>query len=86
MDNTIWMDRELSAIHLNDARLDKRLIKVGSKLANNPGESIQTAVGLWADTKAAYRLFDNTKLCEHAMLKVHQDKTVERLSNTNYKK
>lgn len=82
MDNITWIENELSSIDLNDARLDKRLLKVGSKLINNPSESIQTAIGSWSNTKAAYRLFDNEKLNEAVMLNVHQEKILERLSNS----
>lgn len=83
MNDIAWIKNEFSSIDLNDSRLDKRLLKVSSNLINNPSESIQTAIGSWSDTKAAYRLFDNEKLNEQAILNVHQEKTLERLTKSN---
>ena len=46
---------------------------------DNPSESIHTACNSWADTKAAYRLFNNGKLEEKMLLQTHQAETVKRL-------
>ena len=80
---------------IKDKRLEERLRKVGDKLMKSPGESIQGAMGDWAGAKGAYRLFDNEKLQEEELLKVHQQKNAKAIkgrerevvfSNTRYNK
>ena len=77
--NREWLEKELEGIKIKDKRLEERLRKVGDKLMKSPGESIQGAMGDWAGAKGAYRLFDNEKLQEEELLKVHQQKTQKRL-------
>ncbi len=54
-----WVKEELADIDLGDLRLNKRVKKVVSALGSRPNMSIPAACGGWAETKAAYRFFDN---------------------------
>ena len=46
------------------------------------GETIPRACQDWANTKAAYRFFSNSRVNEHAILKGHFDATAERVAAT----
>ena len=46
------------------------------------GETIPRACQDWANTKAAYRFFSNSRVNEHAILKGHFDATAERMAAT----
>ncbi|MFO1043132.1 MAG: transposase [Planctomycetaceae bacterium] len=52
---------ELEGISLGDERLNQRSLKVIEALAADPTASINAATNGWADTQAAYRLFNNRK-------------------------
>jgi hypothetical protein len=71
---------ELEALDLGDYRLDQRVLKVIEKLAHQPDKSIPSALGTWAETKAAYRLFDSEKVTAHKILEPHREKTLERMA------
>lgn len=77
-----WFSKEFSSIKLGDERLNRRLIKVASNLMHNPAEPIHAACDNWSEAKATYRLFDNDKLQEAALLQAHQAETVKRLQKT----
>jgi len=57
-----WAEAETDGASLPDARLKRRLSRVLEPLSAQPTESIPAASGIWADTKAAYRLFDNDRV------------------------
>lgn len=73
-----WLVQELERASLGDKRLVYRLLHTGQKLAAQPSASIPQACDDWADTKAAYRLFDNEKVTQAAILEAHQARTVAR--------
>jgi Transposase DNA-binding/Transposase Tn5 dimerisation domain len=66
---------------LRDQRLSQRLVILASQLAANPSASIPQACGLWGQSKAAYRFFDNDKVNEHDLLAPHYQNTRERLKD-----
>jgi len=76
---TDWVQKEFANADLPDKRLNRRLIKTASQLANSPASPINEACGDWASTQAAYRFFNNTKVSAAAILKPHLVETVERL-------
>ena len=78
-----WCSKELSSIKLGDERLNRRLLSVASDLLNSPDEPIHIACGNWANAKGAYRLFDNDKLQESALLQIHQTETIKRFENSS---
>lgn len=61
-----WAQHEFAFAELGDPRLTKRLVNVAGKLAANPGGTLPQALPVWAELKAAYRLFDNPADCGSA--------------------
>jgi hypothetical protein len=58
--DTTWIEAEVSDRHFIDVRLAKRLRKLLGQLSGGGvGESVPYACQDWANTKAAYRFFDN---------------------------
>ncbi len=74
-----WALDEMSAVKLGDDRLDRRLVRVLEQLGNKPTPSIPTACKGWAETLAAYRLFDNEKVTMEKVLAAHEKATVMRM-------
>lgn len=70
---------ELGTIDLGDARLNRRARRLLQSLGDKPMPSIPAACGGWAETQAAYRLFDNPKVSADAVLAPHSQRTVERM-------
>jgi len=78
-ENTGWASKEFGEINLGDQRLKDRLIKLSDKLASSPESPINQACGDWANTKAAYRFFQNENVNEKEILHCHVDNTIERM-------
>src|SRR5262249_30186203 len=57
-----WAVEEMRTVDLKDKRHDDRLRIVLSQLEAHPTASIPAACGGWAETTAAYRLFDNDEV------------------------
>jgi hypothetical protein len=74
-----WIEQELAASKLPDARLDKRLRSLVEQLAKGVGRSIPWACQDWAAAKAAYRFFSNDRVGEEQILAGHFVATRERL-------
>jgi len=74
-----WIEQELAAAKLPDARLEKRLRHLVEQMAAGLGRSIPLAFQDWAATKAAYRFFSNERICEEHILAGHFEATRERL-------
>jgi hypothetical protein len=66
-----WIERELAASKLPDARLAKRLRSLVEQLAQGIGRSIPWACQDWAATKAGYRFFSNGRVSEEQILAGH---------------
>ena len=77
-----WIEHELAASRLPDARLEKRLRDLVRQLANGVGRSIPFACQDWAAAKAAYRFFSNDRVGEEQILGGHFLATRERISRT----
>jgi hypothetical protein len=75
-----WIQCEFTGVDLGDKRLNNRLIFTAEKLAKSPLSPINEACGTWASTKASYRLFDNSKASEKAILTPHKNATVTRIA------
>jgi Transposase DNA-binding len=75
-----WIIEELGALSFGDERLKKRAIKVLSQLSHNATDSIPAACGGAAETKAAYRFFDNDRVTPEKIYKVHQTATLDRMA------
>jgi hypothetical protein len=75
-----WVIEEMKTVDLKDRRLDDRLREVLSQLAGHPTASIPAACGGFAETAAAYRLFDNDKAGLENILQPHIDATRRRIA------
>ena len=73
-----WASQEFGEINLGDRRLKDRLVKLADKLASSPESPINQACGDWANTKAAYRFFQNENVNEKTILQSHVRNTLER--------
>ena len=78
-----WGMDEFNNLALGDKRLTDRLIRVIDSLTNTPESTINQACGSWAETKAAYRFFQNENVKESEILSAHIAKTVERIKNND---
>lgn len=70
---------ELACIDLGDQRLNRRAGQVLEALWSKPSASIPGACGGWAETKAAYRLFDHPQVTAQQVLEPHYQASVERM-------
>ena len=68
-----WASTEFETIDLGDARRNKRAIRLVEHLSAQPLASVPQACGDWADTMAAYRLFNNEVVDWRAILSAHTD-------------
>lgn len=81
---TGWAEDEFGAASLGDKRLTLRLIKLATRFAEQPTASIPGACGGAAETKAAYRFFDQAnegqrELGWEAILQPHMENTTARM-------
>jgi hypothetical protein len=70
---------ELVGIDLGDERLNRRSVKVLKALAAQSQASINAACQGWAETMAAYRLFDHAEVSPEKILAPHQAATRKRI-------
>lgn len=77
-----WVDRELDGCNFKDERLGKRFRSLLEQLASSPGDSIPLVCQDWANTKAAYRFFDNGRVNEEQILRGHFQATRDRAAAT----
>ncbi len=75
-----WAKDEVGGAQLGDARLDDRLVVLLSDLGSRPNMSIPAACGGRAETKAAYRFFDNDKSTFEKVLEPHIAQTKVRMA------
>src|SRR5580765_709895 len=75
-----WIIEELATLSLGDKRLNKRASLVLNQLSRNPTDSIPTACCGSAETKAAYRFFDNDQVTPEKIEKAHVDATLSRIA------
>ena len=78
-----WVDRELAECEFKDERLGKRFRALLEQLSSSPGDSIPLVCQDWANTKAAYRFFDNDRVSEAEILGGHFQATRDRASATS---
>lgn len=75
-----WTEDEFAEIDFNDDRLNVRFAEVVNRLSANAGQSIQVACADWANTKAAYRFFSNSKVNAESICGIHAKSTSERIN------
>lgn len=74
-----WIAEELANLSFGDKRLKKRAGKILKHLSQNPTDSIPTACRGAAETKAAYRFFDNEQVDPAKIQETHCGMTLERM-------
>lgn len=75
-----WVAEEMKDADLNDQRLNRRLNRILSDLAQRPTASIPAACRGKTETVAAYRFFDNDRVDPQAILGPHYARTRERIA------
>ena len=73
-----WAAEELAEVDLGDKRLNARLIKVCDRFSESPESPINQACTDWAETKGAYRFFQNERVDVGEILSAHRCKTAMR--------
>ena len=74
-----WAEQELGGAPLGDARLSRRLVKLATRLAENPSASIPQACRGWAEMRAAYRFLGRDKLDWQDILQPHWEASAQRM-------
>jgi hypothetical protein len=77
-----WVSEETQAGPFPDERLKARFQTLLAQMAEKIGQSIPLACQDWANTKAAYRFFSNSRVNEQAILGGHFQSTHERFAAT----
>ena len=75
---TSWAAEEFADVSLGDKRLDARLVKLCDRFSNAPESPINQECADWAETKAAYRFFQNENVEVGEILAGHRCKTAQR--------
>jgi len=78
-----WVDGEVAKCEFKDERLGKRFRSLLEQLSSSPGDSIPLVCQDWANTKAAYRFFDNDRVSEAEILCGHFQATRYRAAATD---
>src|SRR5579871_4726421 len=79
IESNSWGREEFGSGLFGDKRLSDRLVKIADRLGSMPESSINEACGSWAETKAAYRFFQNENIKESEIMSAHVLKTIERI-------
>jgi hypothetical protein len=74
-----WASEEFRTITFGDEMLSNRLLKLANRFSSQPGKSIPGNCQSWAETKAAYRFFDNKKVTSEKILPPHIDSSLVRI-------
>jgi hypothetical protein len=75
-----WIMNEFKDVNINDERLKKRLISLTERFADSPEDSINKCCNGWAETKAAYRFFQNDSVSAEEITESHARASLERAS------
>jgi hypothetical protein len=76
-----WAEHEFGNAALGDRRLVERLKKVAASFVRQPSASIPKACGKWSQSKAAYRLFGQTKMQAADFIQPHREQTLRRMAD-----
>ena len=75
-----WIIEELATLSLGDKRLNKRAQKILTQVSQNHTDSIPVACSGAAETKAAYRFFDNDQVTSEKIQETHAEATLTRMA------
>jgi hypothetical protein len=73
-----WLYEQFSKIDVGDIRLQKRAVDIAIGCAERPEESLAGRFDEWADLKAAYRFFSNSKITHQALQQPHYAQVLEK--------
>lgn len=76
-----WAADEFKEVNLGDKRLNSRLIKLCDSFSKAPENPINQVCADWAETKAAYRFFQNEYVDVEHIMSAHRAKTSGRAAN-----
>jgi Transposase DNA-binding len=79
-----WITEELERTDLGDKRRTNRLMKIVSSLSAKPNDSVPSACGTWASTKATYDFWDSPYIKPDQIRQGHEQATSSSLSHTRY--
>lgn len=77
-----WAEQNFGECELGDARRTKRAVKFAAQVAADPDGSTPAQTEVWADCKAAYRLFDQDDVTFRALCEPHWQLTRARSGGT----
>tara|TARA_B100001971_G_scaffold190016_1_gene192443 strand:+ start:1553 stop:1813 length:261 start_codon:yes stop_codon:yes gene_type:complete len=66
-----WAAEEFFAVDLGDKRLNQKLIQLCERFSEAPESPINQACEDWAETKSAYRFFQNDSVKVDNIMKTH---------------
>lgn len=75
-----WIINEFATLSLKDKRLNERSQKILAQLSRSATDSIPVACNGAAETKAAYRFFDNDRVTPEAIHQAHFDASLMRMA------
>lgn len=74
-----WITQEYDSINIGDERLNKRAKRLLKSFSDTPIASIPESCKGWAETKAAYRFFENDLVTAKKVMKPHRLSTLNRI-------
>jgi len=82
LDTNAWAAQQWAAVDLGDQRLNRRALRIGTKMAARPGESLPGQMGSPAELKATYRLMSNPRVEWTSVLQPHCSQTLRAAQQT----
>lgn len=74
-ESSAWAEANFGKCNFGDARLTRRLVKIGEKCVASPDYSTPKQTEIWSDCKGAYRFMDNDKVSFAATVSPHCERT-----------
>ena len=75
-----WARKEFDTVNFGDKRLNDHVVKLATRLGEDPTESIPSACQGWHEAKGAYRFFNNDKVSAEKILIPHIKETYKRMA------
>ena len=76
--NSRWIQQQFANVNMNDARLQKRAVKIEQGYAERPEKTLSGRFDDWAGLKAAYRFFSNPKATHQTLQQPHYQEVLEK--------
>ena len=73
-----WAQPEFALARLGDQRRTQRLVKIATRLAQNPGGTLPQALPCWKELKATDRFFSQPKVGPSQVQTAHWEATCRR--------